>query len=47
MPRPKVAANAEGTNYILVQAKELLSNIRKRELEGLGVKFQAYVDKNT
>ena len=47
IPKPTVAANAEGTNYILIQAKELLSDTRKGELEGLGVKFQAYVDKNT
>lgn len=39
VPRPIVAANAEGTNYILVQAKELLSDTRKGELEGLGVKL--------
>ncbi|KAJ4287283.1 hypothetical protein N0V90_012681 [Kalmusia sp. IMI 367209] len=47
VPRPTIAANAEDTNYILVQAKELLSNAEKQDLEILGVKFLSYVDKNT
>jgi hypothetical protein len=47
LPTPKVATDAKSSNYILVQAKNDLSNDQKRELEGLGVKIHAYVDKKT
>lgn len=42
-----LAANAEGSNYILIQTKEPLNKERRRTLEAMSVQIHEYVSENT